>query len=1211
MRNLARKSDSYHLEMVDKSVLSNPNIIGLDTMSEITIFRPDLMLDIKSCDSLLVTGINRGVKPLTINEYGCSVIGINAHVSKECVGNILSFADARDNSYSLQWDQAGDEFHLQVFENGEIYTFKRHGVSESLYLCDLSNAVTCIATVSENLKFYTKRERVMANKARLLQRRLGFMPSINLIKMINSGLILNCEVGQSDVERADAIYGIDIGQLKGKSKASKAPAMIIEDVKPAVVDKQVAHTDIMFVNKKPFLVTLFTETEYTMITRIKSRNTKDVIPALIRHVLEMRKQGFKVEVIRSDGEGAIAYDDEAKADLLKIGITVDLVAAGEAVPRIERKIQTIKERARCVTTTLPYRLARKLEDSVMIWATNRVNIAPTKNTTEYITPREKVYGRKIDYKVDAKHGFGEYVQILNAKTDNSMVERSRGAVALMPTGNRDGSWYFMTLDNSNVVRRRRSRALPMPTEVINRLNQLHDEEQTSDAGKRRFNAETPRNNWELQGHEDLEDQEVTTPMIQHTPAYNEPLGDRWEFTYEPEEDSIGESYKSSIPANDLNLLIDTSEQAGQPAEANNLTESNEIYAEESKSADPNQWISEIVQGDEQPYMYQETPEMLRDIPSTVNETNRLATEETTVDIQENIGINQPARVITQGEGRILRPNRALPGRWRKCQIAHITKANSKNMTVKRALDKLGEQAEESIRQEMIMVIRDKEAFKPVSFNSLTYSQHKSIIPSKMFLKEKHNASGEFEKLKSRLVAGGHRQDKEVFDNISSATVSTSSVLMVAAIAAMEKRSVAVIDFPGAYLNSKLPKEHPSVYMRLDKEITRIACEIDPKYKEFIRQDGTVIVKLLKALYGCVQSSSVWYDLLTTKLGGIGYIKNTQDSCVFNKLNAEGKQVTVVIHVDDIMITTEGEANLSKEIQLIEEKFGELTITRGKKLSYLGMNFDFTNNNKAIITMEGFTNDLLSDMNGIIDGVKETPASKNLFTIGESELLNEKEKEFFHSTVARLLYIAKRVRPDILLAISYLAKRVQSPNLHDYIKLERVIKYLRGSSELGIILEANINLHVLAWIDASHAVHDNHRSHTGTIISLGHGPIYQKSTSQKINTKSSTESEMVGLSDSSSQVIWTRNFLIEQGYTIQPATIFQDNTSTMFLVKNGKSNSERTKHIATRFYFIKDRVDKNEIKIEHLQTSEMIADILTKPLSGLLFFKLRALLLNWS
>jgi hypothetical protein len=68
---------------------------------------------------------------------------------------------------------------------------------------------------------------------------------------------------------------------------------------------------------------------------------------------------------------------------------------------------------------------------------------------------------------------------------------------------------------------------------------------------------------------------------------------------------------------------------------------------------------------------------------------------------------------------------------------------------------------------------------------------------------------------------------------------------------------------------------------------------------------------------------------------------------------------------------------------------------------------------------------------------------------------------------------------------------------------------------------------------------------------------------------------------------------------------------MSLVKNGKSNSERTKHISTRFYFIKDRVDNHEIKIEHMRTSEMIADILTKPITGALFIRLRTLLMNWS
>ena len=296
--------------------------------------------------------------------------------------------------------------------------------------------------------------------------------------------------------------------------------------------------------------------------------------------------------------------------------------------------------------------------------------------------------------------------------------------------------------------------------------------------------------------------------------------------------------------------------------------------------------------------------------------------------------------------------------------------------------------------------------------------------------------------------------------------------------------------------------------------------------------------------------------------------------------------------------------------MIEDQFGELTISRGKSLNYLGMNLDFSNAGKVKVTQDGFIQDFLKDMDGVIDGTKTYPATKDLFKIGESEILDISKKEFFHSTVARLLYLAKRTRPDLLLSISYLAKRVQQPNQDDLGKLERVVKYLRGTEKMGIILEADKILNIVAYIDASHAVHDNHRSHSGTIITLGKGPIYQKSSSQKINTKSSTESEIVALSDNSSQVIWTRNFLLSQGYKVEPAIIYQDNTSTMSLVKNGKSNSERTKHISTRFYFIKDRVDNFEIKIEHMRTTEMIADILTKPITGALFLKLRELLMNW-
>ena len=141
------------------------------------------------------------------------------------------------------------------------------------------------------------------------------------------------------------------------------------------------------------------------------------------------------------------------------------------------------------------------------------------------------------------------------------------------------------------------------------------------------------------------------------------------------------------------------------------------------------------------------------------------------------------------------------------------------------------------------------------------------------------------------------------------------------------------------------------------------------------------------------------------------------------------------------------------------------------------------------------------------------------------------------------------------------------------------------------------------------VDDNYISHTGAAIGIGRGPVFCKSTTQKINTKSSTEAELVGLSDATGQIVWTRNFLIAQGYDVLPSTIYQDNMSTISIIKNGRSTSDRTKHIAVRFYFVADRIKNGEIKVEYLNTGQMIADILTKPLQGSRFVELRKRLLN--
>ena len=247
----------------------------------------------------------------------------------------------------------------------------------------------------------------------------------------------------------------------------------------------------------------------------------------------------------------------------------------------------------------------------------------------------------------------------------------------------------------------------------------------------------------------------------------------------------------------------------------------------------------------------------------------------------------------------------------------------------------------------------------------------------------------------------------------------------------------------------------------------------------------------------------------------------------------------------------------------------------------------------------------------IPGEASTPAESDLYTVNEkSTVLDKSQKERYHSITAKILYLGKRVRPDILTAVSFLTKRVQSPNVDDMRKLRRVIRYIRSTKDKGICIDAGKNLSILAYVDASYGVHADYKSHTGCVIGIGKGPVYAKSSGQKINTKSSAEAELVGLSDSVGQVVWTRNFLLEQGYEIGPATIYQDNTSAIALVKNGQSNSHRTRHIAIRYFFIKDRVNSGEIRIEYMRTGEMLADILTKPLQGELFRRLRDELLNW-
>ena len=280
-----------------------------------------------------------------------------------------------------------------------------------------------------------------------------------------------------------------------------------------------------------------------------------------------------------------------------------------------------------------------------------------------------------------------------------------------------------------------------------------------------------------------------------------------------------------------------------------------------------------------------------------------------------------------------------------------------------------------------------------------------------------------------------------------------------------------------------------------------------------------------------------------------------------------------------------------------------------------MCIDMSTPGSASITMKGMERSIVEE-SGVEEGSRRTksPAADNIFDIDEdSPILPEQERKGFHASVARLLYIAKRVRPECLMAVSFLTTRVTKATMEDKTKLDRVINYLRSNPERGITLTPGATgIVATGYFDAAYGIHEDGKSHTGACLTIGDsGPVSVESTKQSIVTKSSTEAELVATSDSANTVLYLRNFLIAQGYPHGPCVVYQDNLSCMTLLDKGKSTSKKTRHIPVRYFWTKERVDTGEMTIVHRATALMgPANVLTKPTHGAQFEDERRQLTNW-
>ena len=217
-------------------------------------------------------------------------------------------------------------------------------------------------------------------------------------------------------------------------------------------------------------------------------------------------------------------------------------------------------------------------------------------------------------------------------------------------------------------------------------------------------------------------------------------------------------------------------------------------------------------------------------------------------------------------------------------------------------------------------------------------------------------------------------------------------------------------------------------MRFNKFQTSVMAKIDPEWHKYTLPNGTSRAEAIGALYGLIESGALWNEDVVALFKSLGYSQSLYDPCVFYK---EG--VRIVLYVDDLFITYDNDDVIKELKTMLLNKFGgEFKHPVDDTIEFLGMKIKYVDHG-IFLTMPDKIQDVTQ---GILQSAS-TPAGNNLFTIDErSKELEKEEREKFHSLVAKLLYISKRVRPDILLAVTFLTTRVLNATQDDWAKIDQ-------------------------------------------------------------------------------------------------------------------------------------------------------------------------------
>ena len=444
---------------------------------------------------------------------------------------------------------------------------------------------------------------------------------------------------------------------------------------------------------------------------------------------------------------------------------------------------------------------------------------------------------------------------------------------------------------------------------------------------------------------------------------------------------------------------------------------------------------------------------------------------------------------------------------------------------------------------------------------------------------KTDKHGYLQKCKARLVVCGNQQEKNALPTRAT-TLASMSFRALLAIAAEHDLELEQMDAINAFVNCNLDEV---VYMRLP-----------PGYQKHGR-----VLRLKKALYGLRRSPLLWQKELTKSLQELGFQPVPQEPCIMTK-----GAVIVFFFVDDIIWAyKKADTAVAKAaIDGLKSRY-QMTLL-GEPKWFLGIHILRDRRQRTMwLTQDAYVDKIAHKFAiQLEDKAPGTPMSLEELRKSRTQA-SKKSAENFQQKVGSILFIAISTRPDIAFAVSRLARHNLNPNEDHHKAANRVIHYLYATRSFGLRLgsRSQHNTSIETFIgssDASFADNtEDRKSSQGYVLRLYGGPIAWKASKQTTVTTSSTEAELLAASEAAKEMIAAGRLLHSLQVQLNgPLRLEIDNKQTIrLLVEESAKLTTQLRHVDIYQHWLRQEVQNHRIKVQWVESKEMVADGMTKAL----------------